>query len=310
MVRYTDLPDNKNKPFGGAYSVYDENTVPHRDYLIQKYAKDTLSHDFEQLKLDYFDGFKHFLGNSHNLIGLDSYTHSCFTQGTTESFTHFYIRYRNKNRLRLARGEYFYHQMIKSMYYPMRFDWLEDDELKQGDVLVISAPFSDTCGLYPNLEQILCECDEKEIPVLLDLAYLNIAIDLEIDLSHPCLEYVVSSLSKVFPVENHRIGIRLQKEIFEDPLYVINEPNYNYINMLSVYLGLKMMQEFGPTYIYNKYVNKQQEYCAKLGLEPSSCVYFGLDHDNRFPEYNRGRDSNRLCFSRIWDGRMKYELTI
>ena len=27
MVRYTDLPDNKNKPFGGAYSVYDENTV-------------------------------------------------------------------------------------------------------------------------------------------------------------------------------------------------------------------------------------------------------------------------------------------
>ena len=71
--------------------------------------------------------------------------------------------------------------------------------------------------LYPNLEQILCECDEKEIPVLLDLAYLNIAIDLEIDLSHPCLEYVVSSLSKVFPVENHRIGIRLQKEMFEDP---------------------------------------------------------------------------------------------
>ena len=49
--------------------------------------------------------------------------------------------------------------------------------------------------------------------------------------------------------------------MFEDPLYVINEPNYNYINMLSVYLGLKMMQEFGPTYIYNKYVNKQQEYC-------------------------------------------------
>ena len=64
----------------------------------------------------------------------------------------FIPRYRNKNRLRLARGEYFYHQMIKSMYFSMRFDWLEDDELKSGDVLVISAPFSDTCDLYPNLE--------------------------------------------------------------------------------------------------------------------------------------------------------------
>ena len=135
---------------------------PHRDYLVQKYAKDTLSHDFEQLKLDYFDGFKHFLGNSHNLIGLDSYTHSCFTQGTTESFTHFYIRYRNKNRLRLARGEYFYHQMIKSMYYPMRFDWLEDDELKQGDVLVISAPFSDTCDYIQILSKYCVSVMKKK----------------------------------------------------------------------------------------------------------------------------------------------------
>ena len=68
-----------------------------------------------------------------------------------------------------------------------------------------------------------------------------------------------------------------------------------------------MMHEFGPTYIYNKYVNKQQEYCMKLGLKPTSCVYFGLDLDNKFPEYNRGREHNRLCFSRLWDGRMTYE---
>ena len=25
MARYTNLPDNKNKPFGGAYSVYDSD---------------------------------------------------------------------------------------------------------------------------------------------------------------------------------------------------------------------------------------------------------------------------------------------
>ena len=310
MVRYTDLPDNKDKPFGGAYSVYDENTVSHRDFLVENFAKNSSKYDFEQLKLEYFNVFKQFLSSPHKLSGISSYKYSCFTQGTTESFTHFYIRYRNKNRLRLARGEYFYHQMIKSMYYPMRFDWLEDDELKQGDVLVISAPFSDTCDLYPNLEQILCECDEKEIPVLLDLAYLNIAIDMEIDLSHPCLEYVVSSLSKVFPVENYRIGIRLQKEMFEDPLYVINETNYNYINMCSLYLGLGMMNQFEPDYIYNKYKSKQQEYCTLLDIEPASCVYFGLDLDNKFPEYNRGREHNRLCFSRVWDGRMKYESLI
>ena len=30
-------------------------------------------------------------------------------------------------------------------------------------------------------------------------------------------------------------------------------------------------------------------------------------YNNKFPEYNRGREHNRLCFSRLWDGRMTYE---
>ena len=42
MVRYTNLPDNKNKPFGGAYSVYDSDTLYMRDYLVQKYAVHTM----------------------------------------------------------------------------------------------------------------------------------------------------------------------------------------------------------------------------------------------------------------------------
>lgn len=306
MTRYTELPDNKSKPFGGAYSIYDEETVYMRDYFIQKYAVNT--HNFETIKRQFFSTYQNFLISPHKLSGLEKYKHMCFTNGTTESFAHFYTRYRNKNRLRLAHGEYFYHQMIKSMFFSMRFDWLEDDELREGDVLVLSAPFADTCNLYPNLEQILCECDEKEIPVLLDLAYINIAKNIEINLNHPCIEYITSSLSKVFPVENHRIGIRLQKEMFEDPLYVVNETNYNYLNMCSVYLGLNMMNYFGPTYIYDKYLDAQKKYCEMLDLAPTSCVYFGLDHNNKYPEYNRGGETNRLCFSRLWDGRMNYDL--
>lgn len=305
MIRYTNLPDNKDKPFGGAYSVYDENTIYQRDYLVQKYAVNNF--DFESLKQEYFNVFKDFLSLPHKLHGLEKYKHLCFTQGTTESFSHFYIRFNNK-RLRLAKGEYFYHQMTKALYYSNRFAWLEDEELREGDALVISAPFSDTCEIYPNLENILSECDNKNIPVLLDLAYINLATGLEIDLNHSCIEYLVSSLSKVFPVENYRIGIRLQKTMFEDPLYVINEVNYNYINMLSVYLGTEMMKKFEPDYIFNKYRQKQIDLCKRLNVEPTSCVYFGLDKNNNYPEYNRGREYNRLCFSRIWDGRMHYEL--
>jgi len=305
MVRYTNLPDNKNKPFGGAYSVYDEDTIYQRNILVQNYA--VFNHDFESLKRNYFEIYKNFLSSPHKLHGINKYKYACFTHGTTESFSHFYIRFNNK-RLRLAKGEYFYHQMTKSLYYSNRFAWLEDEELAEGDALVISAPFSDTCEIYPNLEEILTECDDKNIPVLLDLAYINLAINIEINLNHPCIEYIVSSLSKVFPLENHRIGIRLQKTMFEDPLYVINETNYNYLNMLSIYVGNEMMKHFEPDYIYKKYRQKQLEFCNNLDLTPTSCVYFGIDKNNRYPEYNRGRKFNRLCFSRIWDGRMSYEM--
>ena len=305
MTIHTGLPNNKNKIYGGAYSVHDPVTCLHRDTLLQNYSESDI--DFETTKLDYFDAFKQFLKQPHDLIGLDLYTHSCFTQGTTESFLHFYLRYRNK-RLRLARGEYFFHQMTKNMYYQNNFAWLDEDELRSGDVLVLSVPFSDSCELYPNLDTILYECDVKSIPVMLDLAYINLAVGFTVDLTHPCIEYVVSSLSKVFPLENHRVGIRLQKTFFEDPLYVINEQDYNYINICSIYLGLKMMQEFGPTYIYVKYLDAQINMCKQLGLKKSSCVYFGIDENNAYPEYNRGATTNRLCFSRVWDGRMTIDV--
>ena len=305
MTIHTGLPNNKNKIYGGAYSVHDPVTCLYRDALLQNYKESEIN--FESTKHEYFDAFKQFLKQPHDLIGIDLYTHSCFTQGTTESFLHFYLRYRNK-RLRLAKGEYFFHQMTKNMYYQNNFAWLDEGELKSGDVLVLSVPFSDSCELYSNLDTILYECDVKSIPVMLDLAYINLAVGFTVDLTHPCIEYVVSSLSKVFPLENHRIGIRLQKTFFEDPLYVINEQDYNYINICSVYLGLEMMQEFGPTYIYSKYLDDQIKMCKQLGLKKSSCVYFGIDEKNAYPEYNRGATTNRLCFSRVWDGRMASDL--
>jgi len=107
----------------------------------------------------------------------------------------------------------------------------------------------------------------------------------------------------VFPVENLRIGRRLQKNKFEDQLYVINEPNYNYINILSAYVGTGLMRRFSPEHMHNKYRARQQELCASLDVEPSPCFVFGIDRHNLWPQYSRGGNSNRLCFSRIWDGR-------
>lgn len=298
-MNITNVPDLKQKPYGGAWSVHDKQLLDHRKFVHNLWNENEW--DKNEIKHNYFDMFKSWISESHNIKGFELYEEACFTQATTESFAHFFIRFGHR-RIRIAKGEYFYHNMMVRLY-DKRFTWLDEDDLKPGDAVVLSVPFSDTGDVPGNLEEILTECDLKKIPVMIDLAYINLAKGLTFDLSHDCIEYVVSSLSKAFPLELSRIGIRLQKKKFEDQLYVINEDGYNYINFFSVYMGYHMMKEWNASWLYDKYKPLQDKYCEKLEVESSPCVIFGIDTNNKYPEYNRGGSTNRLCFSKIWDGR-------
>ncbi len=304
MTRYTNLPDLKDKPFGGAYSVHDLETCQTRDDAVKEYISNQSHLDHEEIKSKFVQTYKQWMFAVHpNIKGWEDYNELCFTQGTTESFAQFYLRFRENKRLRLAKGEYFYNQMMKGLWYKEKFAWLDEDEIKPNDVVLISVPFSNTGAVPDYLETLLTECDKNNVPVMLDLAYVSLSVNQEVDLTHKCIEYVVSSLSKVFPVELYRIGIRMQRKKFEDQLYVINEKNYNYINVLSAYVGTKLMETYPADYIYNKYRQKQLDMCGQLNVEASPCVYFGIDTKEQFQDYNRGTPTNRLCFSRVWDGR-------
>ncbi len=304
MTRYTNLPDLKDKPFGGAYSVHDLETCQTRDDAVKEYISNQSHLDHEEIKSKFVQTYKQWMFAVHpNIKGWEDYNELCFTQGTTESFSQFYLRFRENKRLRLAKGEYFYNQMMKGLWYKEKFAWLDEDEIKPNDVVLISVPFSNTGAVPDYLETLLTECDKNDVPVMLDLAYVSLSVNQEVDLTHKCIEYVVSSLSKVFPVELYRIGIRMQRKKFEDQLYVINEKNYNYINVLSAYVGTKLMETYPADYIYNKYRQKQLDMCGQLNVEASPCVYFGIDTKEQFQDYNRGTPTNRLCFSRVWDGR-------
>jgi len=310
-TKYTNLPDNKHKIFGGAYGIHDSDMVIARDHLIRQFTTidSSITAIAQDIKQEYLDLYRTWAFARFDFPGIELYDHACFTQGTTESFAQFYVRYREQYRLRISKGEYFYHQMMKTLWYKDKFAWLDEDELRSGDVVLISVPFADTGDIPMDLETLLDRCDLIGIPVMLDFAYLNLtafdAFDYKINLDRPCIKYIVTSLSKVFPVENLRIGIRLQKEKYEDQIYVVNEQNYNYINLLSAFVGTGLMKLFASDYVFNKYRQQQTDLCSHMGVNISPCVNFGIDHGGRYPEYNRGGSTNRLCFSRIWDGRDK-----
>ena len=282
------VPDLDDKPYGGAWPIYDKDAMIHLSNFKYK-GIDTMS---------FLNNYRDWAFQGHNLQDIDAFSNLTFCNGTTETFDKFYHKHMNK-RLRLFKGEYFYHQMMGRIY--KKFSWIGDGPIIEGDVFVCSVPFSDTGEVPIYLEIMLRECEEANVPVLIDLAYINISQPLKLNLNYNCIDTITTSLSKIFPIEHYRVGIRLQQTRIDDQMYATNEGGY--INHYSVALGQHMIDKFPNDYIVKKYTEKQKEDCKQLGLEPSSCVIFGIDENNKYSEYKRGRSNNRLCFSRVWDGR-------
>lgn len=286
------LPHLKNKIYGGAWSIHDKEFIDHLA-SAPKTEIDT--------KLFANNYAKWFVKNK-NIKGIENFSHIEYSNGTTETFDKFYHRF-NSHRLRLIKGEYFYHQIMAKVKYQHNFKWVEEDDIKSGDIFVTSLPFADTGNLPTNFYNILAQCEENAVPVLLDMAYLNISDLKNINLKYNCIDTITTSLSKVFPVENYRIGIRLMQDFKDDSLVAYNENDY--VNKIGISVGQHFIDKFDNDYVVQKYRTRQLEACRKLDVDPSDCVIFGIDNNKNFNEYSRGGFSNRLCFSRIWDGRVK-----
>ena len=288
-MKMTNIPnDNRAMNFGSAFAIEDVNTT--------KVLEEPL--DLQCLKDDkIIDSFlcKYDLwiksSTLNKFIGLDNYKYKCYSLGTSEAFDKFYMK-NAKRRFRCFKGEYMYHKL--SWRDKFEWDWLDDKPLSKTDAVVISLPFADTGDKHINYEQLLEQCCEINVPVLVDCAYFGICRDINFNLDYDCITDITFSLSKTFPVAYARIGMRCTKIDDDDSMFVYSKVNYN--NKIGAFLGIKYFERFTPDYITEKYVDKQLNFCNTIGVNPSKTVLFGIDYKHKFDEYNRGGDSNRLSF--------------
>ena len=166
-------------------------------------------------------------------------------------------------------------------------------------------PFADTGDKHSLYHELMRKCSNLDIPVLVDCAYYGSCRHIHIDLAYSCITDVTFSLSKSLYAAHLRIGMRLTREDDDDPLFVTNK--IGYVNRISAAIGRKLLKRFGPDYIYNKYRERQLEICNILDVEPSNCVLFGIG-DNKWYEYNRDRDTNRLSFHKYLNNSSDDEL--
>lgn len=283
------LADLSIKKYGGAGSV-------RNDFLIDFIKQHTKPFQKTNVK-NFLNNYKEWAFLNHNVKGINRFSYLTYSNGTTESFDKFYQKYTTK-RLRLWQGEYFYHQIQARELFKNRFEWIEDSPISFNDVVVVSLPFSDTGEIPYNFDEIMWQCEKLKVPVLIDMAYINLTKNFQVNLNYSCIETVTSSLSKTFPVESFRIGIRMNQYYTDDTLDAyVHQPN-PYVNHNSIYLAKNLIDSFSNNYMFDLYRKKQLEFCSALDLFPSSCFIFGIDYNQKFQEYNRGGDSNRLSFHR------------
>ena len=290
-MKQMNIPNIENFDFSAAASIQDSKALA----VLSAPVDTSVLNDVELVE-DFVQQYKYWISKSTNnkFIGLDNYQYACYSAATSEAFDKFYMKNSNK-RFRCFRGEYIYHKIA----WRDKFNWayINDDELRTGDAVIISLPFADTGNKHIGHDEVLDTCERLGIPVLIDCCYFGVCSDIEFNLDYKCITDVAFSLSKAFPVAHARIGMRLTKEDNDDTLFAYNKPGLMYTNRLTASLGKRFIAEFSPDYMYNTYREKQLEYCQLTSTTPSNTVFFGIG-DEKWQKYNRGTDTNRLSFHR------------
>lgn len=220
--------------------------------------------------------------STNSIKGLEHFEPD-ISQGATQGFDSFYLRHQQK-RITFFQGEYFYHPLT-AQYLNLPSKCISSiAELKFGDVLAISVPFCDTGNSVDDLESILYHCDLHNIPVLLDCAYWTISSGIHLNLNHECIDTVMFSLSKTFPVAHARIGMRYTRVGMIDGQKLHSQINYS--NRLSATIGQYIISNFESDYIVRKYQPVQHRICNALTITPSQSVIFA-DGDSSWQEFGR-----------------------
>lgn len=266
--------------YDGATFINDSSTTN----VLSNYINNSIGMQNVNVHEQYCDKYRTWIESTqlNTIKGLDGYPCVDFSMGTTESFDKFYARHRTR-QIKIYEGEYSYHS------YATDVKRVEQHPIGPNDAVIISLPFASS-GNSHQYRETMQRCTELDIPVLVDCCWFGTCSGLEFDFDYPCIEDVVFSLSKTFPVSRLRIGIRFSR-LYYDGMSAYTDAVYT--NSFAQNIGIQYLGNFSPDYIYEQYQYAQKQVCFALGVEPSAVVSLGLG-GAEWAHLARG-PYNRLC---------------
>lgn len=162
-----------------------------------------------------------------------------------------------------------------SVYAYMGINPTQPGELEPGVPLMISLPQWRYVDLRSDWESVLSECESKSIDIHIDMAWLTVARDVEIDLAHPCIQSVAMSISK-YASDWNRCGLRWSKQRRMDSITLLNH-YYPGTQINSASAGYFMIDSIPRDYLWNTYADAHYEICKNLDVTPSKIVHVVKD---------------------------------
>lgn len=252
------------------FPIKDDYLTSVKDNWFSKEQKEVSKNDFLNTSVEWFKSTK-----NNNLLGWDQFDFVDLTTGNTNYIESFYIRYGIDGFQILYPYEYAYYSLLGHQGVTV-------DNLDENKPLIISLPNWQYGGLRPEWESILKVCEQKNIDIHIDMAWITMSKGIEIDFSHPCIKSFAMGISK-FTQSWARAGIRFTKQRTVDSITILNH-YYSNNNSALFSAGVYAMENIPRDYAWDTYGNKYNYICTELDLLPTNLINVVYD-----PEINQPR---------------------
>lgn len=152
------------------------------------------------------------------------------------------------------------------------------DTLVKGKPLILEYPFPKYGGEHKDHKAIMKKCNDLEIDVYLDCAWLPTSWDIHLDLNEPCIKGLAMSLSKCYGLHWSRIGVRWLRNEKKDSIWLQNK--HRMVSFASVMLGKYYLDRLPIDYLVKKYKQRYYEVCDFFNHKPGNTIMISHSHDN------------------------------
>lgn len=201
----------------------------------------------------------------NNLQGWD---HMCcvdITMGCAHYIESFIIGQQSMDAFQILHDEY--------AYYSFLGKWGTDlGCLEPNKPLIITLPHYKWGDLRPEWPDILKECEQKNIDIHIDMAWLTLSRGIELDFSHPCIRSVGMSMSKC-DLQWNRVGLRYSKQRKMDSITIFNHFYVNRVNENIYSCAAFCADQIPRDYFWTNYANDYAKLCSSYGVESTRLIH-------------------------------------